>query len=442
MKKLLDHSRKAARKVARVALVGLVVATLAISVSFQGTPGPDGGEPSFPLPKGMRAYTITQAAEVWPRLTDASIDPIDTHVGETQTIELTVESREDVDRVYARITTDNDEFDLPLSFVKEVTGAQAGARKGLYRGSWTVRDVHNTTYQMVLGAEAGADESSVVMSWSDACGIPPGGSFTLSSPCTISAADGIDAGNFTLNSSLTLDADFAFNSGYAMTLGASGSLAICTNCALRTTNIWQIDQDVDDYPASGAMFLQDNAPNNGRRRSELQTTSDCDDTNPEVNVTCAEELYKDEDLDGHYSMIPVSDCGKGGSCESRAGDDCDDTDDRVYPGQTQGFTTPSNGGTFDYNCDGVWEQGYIGNFQGRHPGSCYWHPTWGCRNNPILNFEFWFCAPEELNCMSRGTSPECGVPFTTHSGDVTQGCYEQGGLCAGPDYVYNPQSCI
>lgn len=53
----------------------------------------------------------------------------------------------------------------------------------------------------------------------------------------------------------------------------------------------------------------------------------------------------DADDDGHVSIA----CG---------GDDCDDTDNRAYPGQTQGFGTPRNGGgsgdeDYDFNCSGT-----------------------------------------------------------------------------------------
>jgi hypothetical protein len=36
--------------------------------------------------------------------------------------------------------------------------------------------------------------------------------------------------------------------------------------------------------------------------------------------------------------------------------DCDDADDRVYPGQTGAFTTPKASGGFDYDCNGVEEK--------------------------------------------------------------------------------------
>ena len=69
--------------------------------------------------------------------------------------------------------------------------------------------------------------------------------------------------------------------------------------------------------------------------------------------------YLDQDDDGYgasssYDKIacdndPPSDLTTHSYVKTN--DDCDDTDKNVHPGQTAWFTSPSNGGTWDYNCD-------------------------------------------------------------------------------------------
>ena len=66
------------------------------------------------------------------------------------------------------------------------------------------------------------------------------------------------------------------------------------------------------------------------RRHATGWTSDCDGRLPALEI--------DEDGDGFMGCV-----------------DCDDTDPDAFPGQTTWFTSPSEGGSFDYNCDGVEE---------------------------------------------------------------------------------------
>jgi hypothetical protein len=47
---------------------------------------------------------------------------------------------------------------------------------------------------------------------------------------------------------------------------------------------------------------------------------------------------------------------------SPADGDCDDTDEDVFPGQTLFFDSPSNSGSFDYNCDNFAEPQSIDEF--------------------------------------------------------------------------------
>lgn len=99
-------------------------------------------------------------------------------------------------------------------------------------------------------------------------------------------------------------------------------------------------------------------------------------------------FYKDGDSDGHGDPAsPIQACTKpAGAAES--GNDCDDNDPLVHPGQTSYFTQPAkNTQKFDYNCDNLAER--------RWPNEedCAYDPkTGGCTG------EGWV-----------GIVPQCGV---------------------------------
>lgn len=259
--------------------------------------GTDGTKPAFTLPLGAQTYSIAQAAEVWPKIREARIDPPDVHVGDVQTIEVVVQSHGAIQEVYADVETDTDTVRVPLSYVEDVAGdlrdpiaeltGQGVAQKASaddtvqrrYRGQWTVRDTHDTTYHTTIVAKGDEGTSSVVMAWSDVCSIPPGGDFTLGGPCTISADDGIDDGNFTVSGSMTINANFAVNSGKQIII-SGGSIALCEGCTITQTNIWQVDSDGDGFPADSVMTLADDVGfgiGGLRRRYLLEAEQDYDD---------------------------------------------------------------------------------------------------------------------------------------------------------------------
>ncbi|MDD5086151.1 MAG: hypothetical protein PHV16_00175 [Candidatus Nanoarchaeia archaeon] len=82
-------------------------------------------------------------------------------------------------------------------------------------------------------------------------------------------------------------------------------------------------------------------------------------TNYNYGVSCGENMI----CDGNGNCIPLCTDNDGdhyyvqpSGCQEQPGflghNDCCDSDIRVYPGQTQYFTTPNNCGNYDYNCDG------------------------------------------------------------------------------------------
>jgi hypothetical protein len=99
-------------------------------------------------------------------------------------------------------------------------------------------------------------------------------------------------------------------------------------------------------------------------------------------------FYLDADGDGHGvgSVIATA-------CELPAGfaltsDDCDDTDERAFPGQLGYFSTSRPGGSFDFDCDAK-------------------------EDKEIVNIDPRYCLCGNGNCsVTRGWKdavPECGV---------------------------------
>jgi len=139
----------------------------------------------------------------------------------------------------------------------------------------------------------------------------------------------------------------------------------------------------DDPPCEASTYYADNDrdgygdPNNSdeqcvRTSGYVVDSSDCDDSDPEINpdtsftatdecdrgvdyncdgtVNGGEELYLDSDRDGYGAGDPVSVCEGHTSGYTRFGGDCDDDDPLSYPGATEegDCTDPK-----DYNCDGL-----------------------------------------------------------------------------------------
>ncbi len=67
---------------------------------------------------------------------------------------------------------------------------------------------------------------------------------------------------------------------------------------------------------------------------------------------CSGHCYRDEDGDGYHAPSGKKYCQTNASL----GEDCCDTDNQVFPGQTAWFTQPNECGDFDYNCSGTEEK--------------------------------------------------------------------------------------
>lgn len=117
----------------------------------------------------------------------------------------------------------------------------------------------------------------------------------------------------------------------------------------------------------------------GPNVSEDKTTT----TSPEVEVELrspwsldsgtsnCQNYYVDADDDGYYSSELTAICSTPAPVDfvTTQGDDCDDQNANVHPGQTGWFTTARANGSFDYNCSATEEKQYpVTTFPA--PGTC------------------------------------------------------------------------
>jgi hypothetical protein len=127
---------------------------------------------------------------------------------------------------------------------------------------------------------------------------------------------------------------------------------------------------------------------------------------PDAGVPDAAVPCTDRDGDGFFAVaIPGSDCGD---------PDCDDDDDRVYPGQQNYYDQPAAGGGFDFDCDGTEEPLYT-----QVGGECT-SDWWGS------------------NCTGTGYyngMPACGEVGQWHS------CANQDGECREVSASDRPMPC-
>jgi hypothetical protein len=128
-----------------------------------------------------------------------------------------------------------------------------------------------------------------------------------------------------------------------------------------------------------------------------------------------QKCVPDHDQDGYGLSAPVQTaCGcPSGTIDQQAlakGEDCDDANGNVHPGQTAWFTQPRVSGSFDYDCDGATENEYD-------------YLTGSCDDACMTNL--WLGAAPA--CGATGYADNCFVYMGAceHNGDfsVTQACH-------------------
>lgn len=324
------------------------------------------------IPSGKQTYDVVQNKDALPKIFEVTIDPPDVHVGQKQTLSIVVGGPDKIESVVAYIETDNGTTTLPLNFVgkisedaltppkyfvdennkivsqddkskdfmdKLVTTLKVKAQnndlenypKLKYENSWIVKDTHDRYYHTIFVVrDIAGRENSITLAWSDACGIPASGSWTISANCTISSADGVENGNAIISTyTLTLNAPFAWNPGYSVIVN-SGAILIGSGGKLQKGYVLVQDVDGDNYPAAGGngiwYSVSQTVPSGYKRRSQITypNSADCDDNNPATRIysgleCCVEQcptVYQCEDWPGYYS----SQCGVNMKCIAVGGD--------------------------------------------------------------------------------------------------------------------------
>ena len=150
--------------------------------------------------------------------------------------------------------------------------------------------------------------------------------------------------------------------------------------------------------------------------------------------------YCDNDGDGHYTTTTYSSC-KGSSRVSPAGDDCCDSDNRAYPGETTYYSSTNNCGSWDYDCSGTTNKSgcTVRSVSASDGYTCYWD---GC----ITSRGACYCdctegASTELNCGQSGYWSTC-YSLTNDCACLSDICSPPG--CCPPCHMMSssPRNCV
>lgn len=115
----------------------------------------------IPLAPGRQVYSISGGKTGAPRMTQATIDPLDVEEGQLQTFEVKAFDEEsEITKITATVVTDNSQetYSLKLS--------DGTAQEGTWNGSWRIADTFLYNYQLVLTVtNQNGNESTVTMTF-------------------------------------------------------------------------------------------------------------------------------------------------------------------------------------------------------------------------------------------------------------------------------------
>jgi hypothetical protein len=422
------------------------------------------------VPFGKQTFQVYQNENVLPKIWEVKVDPSDVRVGDKQKLSIVVESPYEIKEVKAITRLDNSTKTIDLVYIKEVSLNDLSKRKffvfnnqlmeennfvfkflnkifptvlssqsvkKLYEAEWNVSDTHDKIYYTTFYVkDALNNENSVTLAWSDACGIPNGGDWSIASygNCTISSPDGVDNGNVTIQTyTLTLNSTFVFNPGKSIIIN-SGSIVLNASGQIQKAYLYLQDADNDNYipQSSYTQFTNSSASwSSPYKRRYLFSTigySDCDDYN--ASIFAGTYYYFDNDADGYGAGSGTFSCSSPGAGYVTNNADCYDYNSNARPGQTSYFTVSRGDGSFDYNCDNVASPNYAnGNL------TCYLSSdgqSCNVYNSPAgINYGV-FMFP---NCSPSS----CGTPNCTLS--CSTGVRAQD-LCGSSAQISNSYSCI
>jgi hypothetical protein len=215
-----------------------------------------------------------------------------------------------------------------------------------------------------LGGEADVNTS---------CVIPTSGN-------GISSVDGPENGNLLVDNGGTLTVDagaiLVINSGYSINFSGGGTLLLPAGAQiLFNEDMCGVDNDGDGFIEGNNWSYGSYGSCSGVSRANLSgafSSASC--SNPDPGCQASQIVCEGNGYGGETGYCSDGTIDDSASCQAE-GDtwtdcngtwtsgtvnsfnrpttgDCDDTDANVYPGQTGWFANISNGGTWDYNCDG------------------------------------------------------------------------------------------
>jgi hypothetical protein len=339
---------------------------------------------------GRQSYTISQSSPNSLQFTQAVINPEDVHLGQKQTMSIAInDQKSPVTNVVAEIKTDTDIISYPL---KRVSGTD---QNGVWEGSWTVKDTHDSTYIVAFKATNKKGETGEArMSWTDpGCSNDTtpghGTALTVTANCTVSGVDGADGGLLTISSgTITIAAggtlvanDMLVSGGAIAKNDDSGVIWVSAGNVICMT-----DGDIDNYPYDVTQYADGAGCAPGRRRRYLMARV----------------------LAWYATTI-----------------DCGDANANAHPGQTTAygtaFTNTATGLPYDYNCDTVQTQTWT---------AVYACNTAGCAAHYYTHTTGW-----------SGAVPACGVGGTWYTANPATYCGTLN-TCASDSAAALTQTCL
>lgn len=346
---------------------GIVVALVLVYAVGSG----EGWIPSLEtITQPAALYHIASAEEIWPKFTEAEIDPLKVSVGGTQKMRIVLENADDIIEVKAIVKTDNQTLEIPLTQTsrRAVTRADieskkyevqdhklvindqsptwrslvdhlvqsasaADTQRFEYAGSWVVHDTHDEVYYTTFEAkDAKGRMNSITMAWSDPCSPPLGTawSVTASQTCDTSPTGPDNSGIAVSGAGVNL----VVGTGSALTLvwGPGQSITISNGAQMSISSSAQVKQQ--------RIYVGYDADNDGYI-SNLQSFS--------------------RSLTGGTGYVLGASSPRASQTSLLSGD-CNDTRSAVYPGSTHYGTNTSGwtgtyGGSYpfsggDYDCNG------------------------------------------------------------------------------------------
>lgn len=377
-----------------------------------------------PIGAGKSEYTIDSSSGLVPKFTLVIVDPLDVHLGETQTFTAHVSSDYSITEVVTRTQLDNEVLELPLEEISP----------GIYSANWKVYDTHSNVYRTNFTAkDSEGNENTVTMTWTDPCtGFTHGSTSTITQSCTISTIDGVDNGNIVLGTGgvITINngAYLAYTPGYSISKNG-GSLALSSTGIITKQYLFYYDTDVDQYAKNASYMLSVTGTNASGKMRPIYTkgTSDCND----ASATYYSYGYgQDSDRDGIGQSSYGCYNGAYPHDATSGGDDCNDGDSNVF----------SYGYGLDGDRDGYGESGY-GCYNGAYPydassgtdvndndGSCYQYLNCYLDSDSDNYYATSTTSVCSASSCNEGRSSPAGNDCNDGNGDIYQTitCYTDG----------------